>query len=178
MFKRYARHLLDKEVAPAPAPDYVLRRPSPFASDLATPYLGELEEEDVVHNDERPETILGEEVTIKGTLTFQNCLRIDGSFEGELISDGKLIVGPKGVVKAHLNLQEAFISGKVEGDITVKERLVLRGRAEIRGNITAPLLSVDEGVSIIGQLNVVMAQKPEPEAVEPEAPLNLNETLP
>lgn len=103
---------------------------------------------------EEPETIIGENVSLKGTLSFQKMIQIDGTFEGEIESKGKLIIGPRGVVKAHLNLEEAFIAGKVEGDITVKERLVLRGRAEVRGNITAPLLSVDEGVSIIGQVYV------------------------
>ena len=103
---------------------------------------------------EEPETIIGENVSLKGTLSFQKMIQIDGTFEGEIESKGKIIIGPRGVVKAHLNLEEAFIAGKVEGDITVKERLVLRGRAEVRGNITAPLLSVDEGVSIIGQVYV------------------------
>lgn len=101
-----------------------------------------------------PETVIGENVSIKGTLSFQTLLRIDGTFEGELESAGDLIVGPKGYVKADLNLQKALIAGKIEGNITVKERLILKGRAEVRGDITAPLLSVDEGVSIIGQVYV------------------------
>ena len=75
--------------------------------------------------------------------------------KGELHSSGKLIIGPTGSVKANIDLEEAFISGKVIGNISVKKRLVLRGKAEITGDITAPLLSVDEGVSIIGILNVV-----------------------
>jgi cytoskeletal protein CcmA (bactofilin family) len=99
---------------------------------------------------EEPETVIGEHVTIKGTISFEHLLRVDGTFEGELESQGNLIIGPTGFVKANINLNEAFIAGKVRGNITVKERLVLRGRAEIRGDITAPLLSIDEGVSIIG----------------------------
>jgi cytoskeletal protein CcmA (bactofilin family) len=106
------------------------------------------------HSLEDPEMIIGENVSVKGTLSFQDLVRIDGTFEGEVESKGKIVIGPKGFVKANLDLQEAFIAGKVEGDITVKERLVLRGRAEVRGNITAPLLSIDEGVSIIGQVYV------------------------
>jgi len=102
-------------------------------------------------------TLIAEEVTIKGELTFTSSLRIDGIFEGELISSGTLIVGPTGFVKANINLQEAFISGTVEGDITVAERLVLRGRASVTGNITAPIISVDEGVSIVGQMRIASA---------------------
>jgi cytoskeletal protein CcmA (bactofilin family) len=93
-------------------------------------------------------------VEIKGTLRFQRLLRIDGNFEGELLAEGKLIVGPTGCVKANIDLEEAFISGKVIGNITVKKRLVLRGKAEVTGDITAPLLSVDEGVSLIGIVNI------------------------
>jgi cytoskeletal protein CcmA (bactofilin family) len=103
---------------------------------------------------EEPELTIGEHVVVKGTLAFEHLARIDGYFEGEVDSKGKIVVGPTAIVKANLNLQEAFISGKVEGDIIVKDRLVLRGRAEIKGNITAPVISVDEGVSIMGQVYV------------------------
>lgn len=103
---------------------------------------------------EEPETTLGEGVVFRGELSFERLLRIDGVFEGELISQGKVIVGPKGKVKANLNLREAIIEGKVEGNITVSERLELRGAAVVHGDIEAKLLSVDEGVTILGRLNV------------------------
>ena len=103
---------------------------------------------------EEPETTLGEGVTFRGELTFERLLRIDGTFEGELISKGKVIVGPKGQVKANLNLREAIIEGKVEGNITVEERLELRGEASVHGDITAKLLSVDEGVTMCGRVIV------------------------
>jgi cytoskeletal protein CcmA (bactofilin family) len=109
-----------------------------------------------------PETVISENVSITGTLSFQKCMRIDGTFQGDIESTGKLLIGPTGFVKANLNLEAAFIAGKVEGDITVKERLVLRGRAEVRGNITAPLLSIDEGVSIIGQVYVTAPEEQAP----------------
>lgn len=114
---------------------------------------------------EEPETVIAENVNIKGTLSFSKLLKIDGTFEGEIDSQGKLIVGPTGFVKSNLNLREALIAGKIEGDIVVKEKLVLRGRAEVRGNITAPLLSVEEGVSIIGQVYVTA---PDPSLVGDE----------
>lgn len=104
--------------------------------------------------EEVPDVYLGPNTTFTGELEFPKLLRIDGKFEGKIRSSGRLILGPEGSIKANLNLTEAFISGKVEGDIQVQERLVLRGRAEIYGNITAPIVSVDEGVTIVGQLYV------------------------
>lgn len=103
---------------------------------------------------EGPEMVIGPQVTVTGRISFEREIHIDGTFEGELEGNGRVVIGPEGFVKADLNLQEAEIAGKVEGDITVKVRLILRDRAEIRGNITAPCISVDEGVSIIGQLHV------------------------
>jgi cytoskeletal protein CcmA (bactofilin family) len=161
MFKKFGKNIFDKETEPqTPVYQSLSDRPhNPFATDLMNalePHAFDVEEE----KEEEPETIIAENVSITGTMSFQKLVRIDGSFEGELISSGKLIIGPTGSVKANINLEEAFISGKVIGNIVVKKRLVLRGRAEVRGDVTAPILSVDEGVSIVGILNIV--QEPAP----------------
>ena len=158
MFKKFGKNPFEKEMAHPPHtfPDLADRPPNPFTTDLMNtidPHALEVENEEF-NDEEEPETIIAEGVSITGTITFKKLIRIDGSFEGELASSGKVIVGPTGCVKANLNLEEAFIAGKVVGDISVKKRLVLRGRAEVRGDITAPLLSVDEGVCIIGMLNI------------------------
>lgn len=104
--------------------------------------------------EETPETTLGEGVTFRGELSFERLLRIDGTFEGELLSQGKVIIGPTGKVKANLNLREAIIEGAVEGNVTIQERLELRGQASVKGDIKAKSLIVDEGVSIVGLVDV------------------------
>jgi cytoskeletal protein CcmA (bactofilin family) len=164
MFKKFSsKNGFDKgDTSPSIYSDLSNRPPNPFTTDLMNaiePHAFDIVEEEA--QEEEPETTVAAGVSIKGTMSFQKLLRIDGIFEGELLSSGKLIVGPTGTVKANINLEEAFISGKVTGDITVKKRLVLRGRAEVRGDITTPLLSVDEGVSIVGILNVVQESAPE-----------------
>lgn len=110
--------------------------------------------------EEAPETTLGEGVTFRGELSFERLLRIDGEFEGSLLSQGKVIVGPKGKVKADLNLREAIIEGHVEGNITVQEKLELRGGASIKGDVIAKALCVDEGVQLDG--HVLVASTPPP----------------
>lgn len=104
--------------------------------------------------EEAPETTLGEGVTFRGELSFERLLRIDGTFEGELLSQGKVVVGPKGKVKANLVLREAIIEGEVEGDITVQEKLELRGEASVIGDIKAKTICVDEGVRMEGHLSI------------------------
>jgi cytoskeletal protein CcmA (bactofilin family) len=154
IFKKYGKSLLDAQVSLEP--EMATSRPLP------SPSLPEEEfiiKEPAEPLDEEPDLLIAEGVSVKGELRFINLLRIDGTFEGTIESGKKIIVGPKGQIKANLKLDEAFIAGKVEGDICVQERLILRGRAEVYGNITAPRLSVDEGVTIVGQL-LVSSQKP------------------
>src|SRR5689334_18920541 len=114
MFKKYAKTLLEKELVSAEKSlqdEFPHRRVSPLVTEF--PEQSEIPVAQDMNNDD-PETIIGEKVIIKGYLSFERLLRIDGSFEGELVSKGKLIVGPTGSVKADITLEEAFISGKVE----------------------------------------------------------------
>ena len=101
----------------------------------------------------------------RGQLSFERFLRIDGTFEGELLSQGKVIVGPTGKVKANLNLREAIVEGIIEGNITVQEKLELRGEAVVKGDIQAKSLCVDEGVTITGY--VLVSPKPEQPVASP-----------
>lgn len=124
---------------PSPNVDEMPRVPHPFPSMM---------------KEDAPETTLGEGVIFRGELSFERLLKIDGTFEGQLLSQGKVIVGPSGKVKANLNLREAIIEGKVEGNITVQERLELRGEAVIVGDIRAKTLTVDEGVTLLGHVRI------------------------
>jgi len=161
MFNKFGKNTYEKETQEPihTFPDLASRPHNPFATDIMNaidPQAYAIADEE--NQDEEPETVVAAGVSIKGTMSFQKLVRIDGYFEGELLSSGKVIVGPTGHVKANINMEEAFISGKVTGDITVKKRLVLRGRAQVCGDVTAPILSVDEGVSIVGILNIAQAK--------------------
>lgn len=128
---------------------------APLRFDLPSPHSFEKKTvSQPIYSQEEPETTIGEGVTFRGELTFERCLRIDGNFEGKLISKGKIIVGPKGRVKADIHLNEAVIEGRIEGNIIVDERLELRGEAQIIGDITSKLLMIDEGVTLIGFVQV------------------------
>jgi len=124
------------------------------------PFLHEAPIYDAPEQDSGPEMTIGVNVSVMGKIAFHREIRVDGIFEGEFEGEGKIVIGPEGFVKADIDLYEAEISGKVEGNINVKNRLILRGNAEVKGNITAPRLSVDEGVSIIGQVYVTASANP------------------
>ena len=152
IFKKYGKSLLDAQVSLEPTKSVSM----PLAAQDIEEDL-QLPEDPQPPIEDEPDLFIAEGVTVKGELSFVHLLRLDGTLEGTITSGKKIVVGPKGHLKANLQLEEAYIAGKLEGDVCVSDRLILRARAEIYGNITAPRLSVDEGVTIVGQLLVSAA---------------------
>lgn len=116
---------------------------------------------------ERPEiaaTNLNTDVEIKGTIRFNDSLRLDGKFEGELTSDsGLLIIGKNGNIHAEINVGSAIIEGKVHGNIQAKDKIELRSTAQHFGDIQAARLVVEEGVVFVGKCDV----NPQQNTIEP-----------
>ncbi len=92
---------------------------------------------------------------IKGTIKFGQAMRVDGSFDGELISDnGELIVGKTGKVKANVKVKSAVVEGRVEGNIRASDKIELKQSAHIFGDLQAKTLIVEQGVIFVGNCNV------------------------
>jgi cytoskeletal protein CcmA (bactofilin family) len=100
-------------------------------------------------------TNLTADVEIKGTIKFDKVLKVDGKFEGEMItSSGELIVGKTGTVKASAKVKNASIEGRLEGDIVATEKVELKHKAQLLGDLQARTLVIEEGVIFNGQCNV------------------------
>ena len=101
-----------------------------------------------------PETVIGETLQIEGTLRFERLLRLDGKFEGDLVSTGDLIVGPRGELVGDVrDMADLVVFGKVIGNINV-DHLELCGAASIYGDVTCKTLLMDPTVVLVGTLNV------------------------
>jgi len=104
--------------------------------------------------DEQAYTTLGEDTQFKGTLKFKNTLKIEGTFEGDIATDGYLIIGKTGRVKAEIKAGSSIVEGKVNGNITAKDVIDLRSTAELFGDIQASKLKIEEGVVYVGKADV------------------------
>jgi cytoskeletal protein CcmA (bactofilin family) len=100
-------------------------------------------------------TNLTQDVEIKGTIKFGEAMRIDGKFDGELITDnGELTVGKTGNVKANVKVRSAVIEGRLDGNIKASDKVELKQKAQLIGDLQAKILVIEEGVVFVGKCNV------------------------
>ncbi len=100
-------------------------------------------------------TNLASDVEIKGTIKFEGTMRIDGKFDGEMITDnGDLVVGKTGIVNATVRVRSAVIEGQVGGEIIASDKVELKQKSHIIGDLQAKTLVIEEGVVIVGKCNV------------------------
>src|ERR1700733_7583640 len=115
-------------------------------------------------NNNPAKNVLGSDVDIKGTLKFTGELSFEGKLEGEIHTDGVLILGDTAVITGNINAQSVVVRGKVNGNITAKDKIEIKAKAELFGDLRATKLVIEEGVTYVGKTEV------NPNKVSPSAP--------
>lgn len=106
-------------------------------------------------------TNLCADVDVKGTIDFKDFFRLDGKFEGELRSQGTLVVGENGVVKAEIQVGNLIVEGKIHGNVVALDKIELRSTAQLFGDIKASRLIINEGVVFVGKCDVNPSERVE-----------------
>jgi len=96
---------------------------------------------------------------VSGHLSFQGPVRIDGIVEGDIQCQGALTIGESAEVKAKITAQVVVIHGKVEGNVSAKEKIELIAPARLIGNIDTPKLIITEGVVFDGDCSMGVAKQ-------------------
>jgi len=118
---------------------------------------------------------IGKGVAFKGVITYSGTVRIDGTLDGEIYTDGGLIVGPDAVLTAKITAGSVVCEGTITGDVHAEERVTLLEPAVIDGSLKTPVLSVEEGVRMNGTLEmapVVQRVVPREVKLHPVGPSN------
>ncbi len=98
--------------------------------------------------------ILNSDVEIKGTLKFTGELTFDGKLDGDISSEGVLNLGDNAVVKGNLNVNSVVLRGKINGNVIAKERIEIKAKTELFGDIKSAKLAIEEGVTFVGKTEV------------------------
>ena len=108
--------------------------------------------------------VLNSDVELKGTLKFTGELTFDGKLDGDISSDGVLNLGDNAVVKGNLTVNSVVLRGKINGNVTAKEKIEIKAKTELFGDIRSAKLVIEEGVTFVGKSEV------NPNKVSPSAP--------
>ncbi|MEK7748365.1 MAG: polymer-forming cytoskeletal protein [Nitrospirota bacterium] len=95
-------------------------------------------------------TFLGKGAHFKGVLTFDGTARLDGEIEGEIITQGMLIIGESGVIKAEITAGSVVVGGHVTGNIHATQKIQILPKATVTGSLTTHSIIIEDGAILNG----------------------------
>lgn len=94
--------------------------------------------------------ILDHGTHFEGKLSFEGTVQIGGSFQGEIFTKDTLVINEGASVSAQIEADTIVISGRVEGNLFARRRVIMHPPAVFKGTVTSPSLRIDEGVVFEG----------------------------
>ncbi len=97
---------------------------------------------------------LGDGTEFEGLLSFDGTVRIDGRFKGEIQTNDTLIIGESGHVEAEVKAGQCIIMGGMVGNVRAAGKVEVSSTGKVTGNLFTPVLIVQEGASIEGNVSM------------------------
>lgn len=103
--------------------------------------------------------LLGRGSEFEGKLSFEGTVRIDGKFNGSIVTKDVLVVGEGAVVSAEIDCGTIIVHGQIIGNVKARVGVELHSPARVKGNIEAPSLMIERGVTFDGQTKMEGVEK-------------------
>jgi cytoskeletal protein CcmA (bactofilin family) len=102
-----------------------------------------------------PPAAIGRSIRIRGEVSGDEDLLIQGHVDGTVnLGQHAVTVGSEGEVKADITARLVTVEGRVVGDLTAQEQVILRGSARVEGDITAPRVVLEDGAQFRGGVDM------------------------
>jgi len=102
-------------------------------------------------------TLLAKGVVLKGEIHVEGTVRIDGRLDGEIQTNGEVIIGEDGLVQGTVTARTVISSGRMKAKVTAAERVQLMKTATLIGEILTPVLIMEEGAKFQGSTDMGVA---------------------
>jgi cytoskeletal protein CcmA (bactofilin family) len=113
--------------------------------------------------------LINQGTEITGDIKSSGDIRIDGTLNGNMITKGKVVIGPTGRVKGVVECKNSEVSGLIDGKITVTQLLNLKSSSKINGTIVTNKLSIEPGALFTGNCSMKEGDNGGP-AIKPREP--------
>jgi cytoskeletal protein CcmA (bactofilin family) len=98
---------------------------------------------------------IGKSITIKGDLSGNEDLQIDGTVEGRIdLPNNQLTIGAEGRVKAEVHAKAVVVIGHVTGNLSAADRIQVEATGIVDGDVKAPRLVIQEGAMLNGSVEM------------------------
>lgn len=114
---------------------------------------------------DRTYSVLSQGLTLSGEINTKDDLRIDGTVDGNIYCEGKVIVGPTGCVTGNIESESIELMGKVNGNIVVHDIIMLKSSSYYDGDITAVSIDIEAGANFFGNCRMSDVTKHEPKPI-------------
>jgi cytoskeletal protein CcmA (bactofilin family) len=105
---------------------------------------------------------LGATLTIKGQITGEEDLQIEGKIEGPISLQGhRLTVGRSARLHSEVNAREVVVYGHASGNLHARERVEIKKDGEVIGDITTSRISIEDGAYFKGHIEIERKSKQE-----------------
>jgi cytoskeletal protein CcmA (bactofilin family) len=102
--------------------------------------------------------ILGAGSIFHGRLAVNGSLHIEGKFQGDIFTDGDVVVGPTGQAKTDITTRKVVVAGTFIGNIRASEEVYVMQSGKVLGSITTPKLTLEPGVVTSGNVTITSDQ--------------------
>jgi len=102
-------------------------------------------------------TVIGKGIKIKGEITGSAPIEVIGELEGTAGTEGVLRVREGGQVEGEVAAREVHVDGKMQGQITAEERIVLSGTSRVQGDLITKKLAIADGAVFEGTVKMPKA---------------------
>lgn len=99
-------------------------------------------------------TLVGAGASFQGLLTFRGAARVDGELLGRIHAQGRLVIGPRARVRAHVEVDEVVVAGELEGEIHARQRAEILASGRVSGSLQALRIQVADGGLLQAQLQM------------------------
>jgi cytoskeletal protein CcmA (bactofilin family) len=99
-------------------------------------------------------TVIGPNLTIRGDISADENITIEGTVEGTIETTNDVIIAPDGKVRADIRASTVTISGRVKGNIFATQKVDLTSTGQLEGNIQAPKLAIAESAMFKGSIDM------------------------
>jgi cytoskeletal protein CcmA (bactofilin family) len=117
----------------------------------------------------RASASLGATIVVKGEITSEEDLQIDGKVEGPISLRGnRLTVGRTAQLNSEVNAREVVVYGRISGNVHARERVEIKKDGEVHGDITTTRISLEEGAYFKGHIEIERTPSHSSESKETE----------